>query len=176
VLIIDVIDMNSKFKSLQLSKSAFKKKIIILIAGGFGLGCSPVASGTAGALLGIVLVLGIGQLSVIWQIIVAALLCLAAVPVCDIAEKHFNTKDDSRIVADEYLTFPLCMIGLPVTLPVLIMAFIVNRIMDIIKPFPANKFQELSGGLGITADDVTSSLYSLALNHFLFWTILPILL
>jgi len=139
------------------------------------LGLSPIASGTTGTLLGIPLIFCLATVwsgPVIWQICWGAVLAAVAVPLCDLAEKHFKRKDDGRIVADEYLTFPICMLGLPICIPVLVMAFLTNRFLDIIKPPPARRLQDLPGGLGIVADDVVSCLYSLALNHLGFWLLI----
>jgi len=47
-------------------------------------------------------------------------------------------------------------------------AFVVNRLMDIVKIPPARQAQFLYGGWGIVLDDVISSLYALALNHVIF--------
>ena len=143
------------------------KRLIVLVATGFGLGYSPVASGTVGSLLGVLIVLALAPLPLGIQIAVAAALSLAAIPITDLAEKHFGKKDDGRIVADEYLTFPLCTLGLPwLSHPwLLAVAFVVNRVLDIVKPPPARQAQALRGGWGITVDDIVSSLYALALNH-----------
>lgn len=147
------------------------KYALLSAATGFGLGLSPFASGTAGALLGIPLMFCLSSLwtgNITWQICCCVVLAALAIPICDAAEKHFRRKDDRRIVADEYLTFPVGLIGLPICMPSLALAFITNRILDILKPPPANWAQKLPGGLGIVADDVISALYSLALNHIFF--------
>jgi phosphatidylglycerophosphatase A len=145
----------------------------MLLATGFGLGYSPVASGTVGSLLGVLIVLaenGLG-LSVGWQIVSAAILALVSIPICDVAEKSFPKKDDGRIVADEYLTFPICMLGLPCQPWVVAMAFLSCRVLDIVKPPPARQIQAVPGGLGVALDDIVSSLYALAVNHALFWAV-----
>ena len=149
------------------------KKLVLILATGFGLGWSPVASGTTGSLPGVLIALALSPLSVVWQSVIAAALALAAIPLCDAAEHHFGRKDDGRVVADEYLTFAICLIGIPWTLHpwFLGVAFVVCRVMDIIKPPPASQAQNLSGGLGIVADDVASSLYALLINH-LIWRFL----
>ena len=143
------------------------KKIIVLIASGFGLGLSPWASGTVGSLPGLVIVLLVAPLSLPWQTLLAVGLALAAIPVCSVAENYYGKKDDHRIVADEYMTFPICVLGLPwLAHPWLLgVAFVTNRILDIVKPPPARQAQALPGGFGIVLDDVASSLYALALNH-----------
>ena len=144
------------------------KKFIVLFATGFGLGYSPVASGTIGTIPGVLISVLLASSSLAWQIIAVILLALIAVPVCSLAEKYFGIKDDHHIVADEFLTFPICMLGLPPEPWLLAIAFLTNRLFDIIKPPPARQLQVLPGGLGITIDDVISSLYSLLANHIIY--------
>jgi phosphatidylglycerophosphatase A len=157
-------------------QNSFKDRIVFALATGFGLGLSPIASGTVGTLWGVLLVLVLFPvLSLGGQVAVAVVLALLSYPVCDAAEKMFDKKDDGRIVADEYLTFPLCMIGLPVAWHVwwvVPMAFLTCRACDIIKPPPAAQSQRLKGGIGVATDDVIASLYSLLINHALYYAIL----
>jgi len=146
------------------------KRLGVLLATGFGLGFSPIASGTVGSLLGVAIVVAMVSLSWQWHALVAAILAIAAIPICEWAEDHFGTKDDGRIVADEYLTFPLCVIGLPWMEHywLLGVAFVTARILDIIKPAPARQIQAMHGGLGIVLDDVIASLYALGVNWAIF--------
>ena len=150
----------------------FTHRLCLLLATGFNLGRIPIASGTFGSLLGIPIVLAFALIPLhwAWQVPVCAALVACAVPVCDVAERILGKKDDGRIVADEYLTFPICMIGLPWPehLWLLPVAFVVCRAMDIVKPFPAHRLQRLRGGLGITIDDVIASLYALGINWAIF--------
>jgi phosphatidylglycerophosphatase A len=155
----------------------FINQIAVFIATGFGLGRSPFAPGTVGTLPGLLIVAAVWPMGLAWQLAAAVLLPLLAVPVCDMAERQFGTKDDRRIVADEYLTFPIAMIALPLTPWVVAVAFVSSRVFDIVKPPPARGLQRLHGGLGIVIDDVLASLYSLAFNHivyrFVTHTLLP---
>ena len=151
-----------------------KKTLTKMLATGFGLGYSPVASGTVGTIPGIVIAYllfsGVaGDIGLMVQVCIVIALTAVAVPICDRAEDLFRKKDDGRIVADEYLTFPICLLGLPWEPWVVAMAFVTCRLMDILKPPPAHGLQSLKGGFGIVVDDVVASLYSLALNHLLFW-------
>lgn len=147
------------------------QKILLLFATGFGLGFSPVASGTTGSLPGLLLAAAISPLQWWWQAAIGVVLTAIAVPICQAAEDHYGSTDDRRIVADEYLTFPLCLIGIPWTshLWLLPVAFVINRVLDIIKPPPARQSQALHGGLGIVMDDLITSLYSLGLMHLIWW-------
>jgi phosphatidylglycerophosphatase A len=147
------------------------RAFLAFAASGFGLGYSPVAPGTVGALPGIALALAASRLDLGLQIAAAAALAALAIPICDVAEKHYGKKDDRRIVADEYLTFPLCTIGLPATPLVYAVAFVVSRACDIVKPPPARGLQRITGGLGVAIDDIIASLYALALNHLALWVL-----
>ena len=161
-----------------MSSRSILQRITLAVATGFGLGRAPVASGTFGALLGLPLALGFTVLDrhLYWQIGLCAALSLLAVPVCDAAERFFGEKDDGRIVADEYLTLPICVIGLPIVrmmrggqvmqgLILLGTAFVLSRVCDILKPTPARQLQRVRGGLGIVIDDVFASFYALILTY-----------
>lgn len=151
-------------------------RFTLLVATWFGLGYAPIASGTFGALPGALLAYAVAYVSlhsglaplwqVAWQVVFALVLSGLAIPVCDAAERLLGKKDDGRIVADETLTFPVCTLGLPlVAAPwMLAVAFVVNRVCDIVKPPPARRLQDLHGGLGIVIDDFIACLYALAIN------------
>jgi phosphatidylglycerophosphatase A len=151
-------------------------RLAVWLATGFGLGKAPFASGTVGSLPGLALAFALAPLAsspwgIAAQAAVALGLAALAVPICGRAEALFGRKDDGRIVADEYLCFPLAAIGLPlVKYPwLLAVVFVVVRALDVIKPPPANGSQRWRGGLGIVADDFISNLYALAVCHGLSW-------
>lgn len=154
------------------------KRIAVFFATGFGLGYSPVMSGTVGSIPGVAIAWGLLYLPWYWQAAIAVFLALLAMPICDGAESVFKKKDDGRIVADEYLTFPLCVIGLQGALAEApwfwAVCFVVNRVLDIVKPPPARGIQSVRGGPGIVLDDIVSSLYALAVNHGLWWLYLKL--
>lgn len=142
------------------------KRFVVWIANGFGLGRSPVAPGTTGSLPGVALAWWINtHLAWPWQAAVALALTALAVPICDVAEKHYGKKDDRRICADEWMLFPLCVIGLPAHPLAWAMAFCSARAFDILKLWPAHGLQRITGGLGIVIDDFFAMLYALAANH-----------
>jgi phosphatidylglycerophosphatase A len=150
------------------------------LATGCGLGFCPVAPGTAGTLPGILLVLlmrwalaagGLaGGVALAVEVVACVVFILIAIPICQGGENFFKKKDDGRICADEYLTFPLTLLALPLTPVTLVMAFLTHRFFDILKPPPARGLQRLTGGLGIVIDDVFASIYALAANHLL-WSV-----
>lgn len=64
---------------------------------------------------------------------------------------------------DEVAGMILSVLTLPRTVGVLLAAFVLFRIFDIWKPFPARQSQSLAGGLGVMIDDVIAGLYALLL-------------
>ena len=162
---------------LTLPGSGFWQKMSVFVATGFGLGlAAPVAPGTVGSLPGVVLALWLTQQHLPLQILAGLGLTLLAVPLCDVAERVLGKKDDGRICADEWMLFPICVIGLPLLqhLWLIPLCFVVARVCDIIKPPPARQLQELHGGVGIVIDDFFASLYALAINHAVFWAVMRV--
>ena len=148
------------------------KKFCVFVASGFGIGLvAPFAPGTFGSLPGVALAYATTALPLWLQIPVCTALAILAIPFCDVAEKALGIKDDGRITADEWMLYPLALIGIPVgDLPWYAMAafFLVIRAIDIVKPPPARQLQAIHGGFGIVIDDFFANLYSLALNWALY--------
>lgn len=150
------------------------EKFMTWVATGFGLGMiAPIAPGTVGSIPGVLLSCWTTTFPVLLQIIVCLGLTFLAVPFCDVAERVLQKKDDGRICADEWMLFPTAVIGLPILekLWLLPICFVVARIVDVIKPPPARKLQEIPGGKGIVIDDFFASLYSLAINWGIYYLI-----
>lgn len=129
------------------------------LASGFGLGLSPVAPGTVGSLLGIPLAWWLLSRPLVQQSTIMAVLLALAVPVCHVAAQHYAGLDHGSIVADEYLAFPLAVIGLKAARHPLVMtlAFVVYRFFDSIKPPPIHMVEYVHGGFGIVLDDVIAA-------------------
>ncbi len=75
------------------------------------------------------------------------------------AEKFFG-KDNRKIIIDESCGMLISFLFLPKRLFLYILAFVIFRFLDIIKPPPVRMCEELKGGLGITLDDVVSGIYA----------------
>ena len=144
------------------------KNLIKWVAIGFGTGLSPVMPGTVGTLLGLPLAWGVMHLPTIWcKIGTCLVLTLISIPICGIAEKIIGGKDPGCIVADEYLTLPITVVGLSSPWA-LLSGFVLHRIFDITKPPPIKQLQDIHGGFGITIDDFLAALIALGLNHLIF--------
>lgn len=144
------------------------KQFIKWIAVGFGTGWSPIMPGTVGTLVGLPMAWGIMFLeNVPLQVVLCVLMTLLAIPICGMAERVIGGKDPGCIVADEYLTLPITVIGLSNPWA-LLSGFVFHRIFDITKPPPIKQLQHIHGGFGIVVDDFLAALIALGLNHILF--------
>ena len=142
------------------------------MASGFGLGLvAPFAPGTFGSLPGVALAYAVCALPPWLQIVACLGFAFAAIPICDVAERALGIKDDGRITADEWMLFPIALVGIPLNaLPwwSMVVFFCVVRIVDIVKPWPCRRLQAIPGGRGIVIDDFVANLYSLAVNWVIF--------
>ena len=144
---------------------------IKILATGFGSGLAPLAPGTAGTLVGIPLYWVFSVLPwPIWLITVLAFTCLAWY-VSDEAEKLFGRKDAQCIVIDEIAGLQWTLFLVVPTVPHIALGFVLFRLFDIVKPFPARLFQEkLPGGCGVVADDLAAGVYgNLVLQALIHW-------
>ena len=151
------------------------KRFCVFVASGFGLGLvAPFAPGTLGSLPGVALAYAVCALPLWLQIVACLGFALLAIPFCDVAEKALGIKDDGRITADEWMLYPIALVGIPLaSLPwwSMVVFFCVIRIVDIVKPWPARQLQSVHGGLGIVVDDFFANLYSLAVNWLIVATL-----
>jgi phosphatidylglycerophosphatase A len=127
------------------------------------VGRAPLAPGTVASALTAV-VLWLLQLST--PALLALLIVVTAFGTwaAEEAERALGSgKDPGAIVVDEVAGMLLSVLTVPLSLPVLLVAFLLFRVFDVVKPFPANVSQRLHGGLGVMIDDLIAGLYALAL-------------
>jgi phosphatidylglycerophosphatase A len=131
-----------------------------LLATGLGAGYSPFAPGTVGTLVGIPCYLVFSGLTWPLQFLSVVAFTFLAVHYAGKAEDLFAVKDSPRIVIDEIVGFQWALIFIAPTWTHIGLGFLFFRFFDIVKPFPANVFQDrLPGGWGIVADDVMAGIY-----------------
>ncbi|NLX52840.1 MAG: phosphatidylglycerophosphatase A [Deltaproteobacteria bacterium] len=141
--------------------------MIKILATGFGAGLSPVAPGTAGTLVGMLVCLASAPLPGLWRFFFVVAISAASIYVAQRAEALYGKTDDQRIVIDEIAGFQVAMLPVSITGLHLCVAFVLFRIFDIWKPFPLDRFQKFKGGWGVVADDLGAGVYA-GLLLFLF--------
>ena len=80
-------------------------------------------------------------------------------------------KDPSECTIDEIVGTWISLLFLPKEIIWTLIAFVIWRVMDILKPYPAGKMESIKGGPGIMLDDVVSALYTLILVHIIFFSV-----
>jgi phosphatidylglycerophosphatase A len=133
--------------------------IALALATALGTGYVPVAPGTFGSAAGLV----------VWWFLPSSVAVQAAAIVIvfalgawsgTVAERHFKGTDPGPVVLDEVLGMLITLFLNPVGWSGAIIGFLLFRVADIIKPYPANKLEALHGGVGIMADDAMAAVYS----------------
>lgn len=133
-----------------------------------GAGYLPLIPGTAGSALGLGLVAALGHMR-LTRLGLTATLAAAAVVIfiagvwaAGAAEKFFGRKDPGQAVIDELVGQIITFLSrAAASWKWLLVGFLVFRVFDIIKPFPARRAEKLPGGWGIMLDDVVAGAYGL---------------
>ena len=159
-----------------------KNQFILWLAQGFGVGRIPFAPGTFGSFVGL-LWMSVLLIPRSFEFYVGGMFAgfSLSVWICGEAETILKQKDPGSIVLDEIVAIPLCFvwvigiaraqggalpamedfwrldgsIGLLWTLAV----FAAFRLFDVWKPWPVRQSQHLSGGWGVTVDDLLAAVY-----------------
>ena len=130
------------------------------VATGLGSGYSPVAPGTAGSLVGLLLFWPLQRLPLLWQVTAIGLLFGAGVLCSAHVVRQIGDPDPGIVVVDEVVGMWVSLLWLPFTWATAVAAFLIFRAMDIFKPYPARDLESLPGGWGIMADDLMAGIYA----------------
>ena len=133
-----------------------------LIVSGFGMGFSPIAPGTMGAIGALVpAILILNYLSSPYLIIacLSVIFTILGIIGCDKLRYQWG-KDPSRIVVDEMVGMWISLMWIGRGWIPLFAAFILFRFFDIKKPLGIHKSEQLPGGLGVMADDILAGIYT----------------
>jgi phosphatidylglycerophosphatase A len=133
--------------------------LALVVATGFGTGYVPFAPGTFGSALGLLVWLATPASGLVQTALIVALFAVGSWA-GGIAERHFGGTDPGPIVIDEVMGMLISLFMVPVGWPGAIGAFFLFRLFDVIKPYPANRFEALHGGVGVMADDAMAAIYA----------------
>jgi phosphatidylglycerophosphatase A len=132
------------------------------------------APGTVGTVAGLVwFTLFFFQAGPLGFMILGGLSIWVAVVFCGEAEVRLGKVDPSEVVLDEFVAVPFCFLGLQPylwegrTWAVVLAAFLLFRLFDILKPFGISRLQKLQGGAGVVADDLAAALATCICLHLL---------
>jgi phosphatidylglycerophosphatase A len=135
-------------------------RLALFLATAGYVGFVPVAPGTAGSAAGLVVYAAMRaahsaqvELAVIAAVLAIGIWAAGAV-------ERMLGKDPGPVVIDEVLGMLVTLALLDVTLPGALIGFLLFRIFDVAKPFPAGRLEHLHGGSGIMLDDAMAGIYA----------------
>ncbi|CAN5694867.1 MAG: phosphatidylglycerophosphatase A [Pyrinomonadaceae bacterium] len=171
--------------SLPRAERSAKDYLALAIAT-CGVGYLPIAPGTWGSLVGVgiyllwqFLTLRLIQLIFLpsslvrflsWPIFIAVqlvlitLITLVGIWAASRTEELLGRKDPGKVVIDEVAGQLIALLPLVPRLDPgwlgILSAFLLFRLFDIVKPYPARRLEGLESGLGIMADDIVAGAYA----------------
>ena len=153
----------------NLARTVFTDPVHLL-AFGFGTGLSPVAPGTVGSLVGVLLAWLTLDMGLPLQVGVAAAISLSGIWICGESARRIGVHDHGGIVWDEIAGMYITLLAAPPTVAGWILGFVLFRFFDIVKPWPIRDLDHrLGGGTGIMLDDLVAALYAAFLLALYRW-------
>ncbi|TNE62118.1 MAG: phosphatidylglycerophosphatase A [Bacteroidetes bacterium] len=139
------------------------KKFYKVLLTGFGAGWMPVAPGTWGAGLALVLAWPIAywfpqNLVVMLVVLILAGTWLGAQGSAIVADEW--GKDPSQTVLDEMVGMWISLLVIPFAWPWWLAAFLLFRLFDIFKPLGIRQLESVGKGWGVMLDDVLAGIYT----------------
>ncbi len=139
------------------------ERCVLAIGTGFGSGFIRPFSASWGSLVGFAYAFALLQVGNLPAMLTIGLLVLAlSIPVAGKCAQLIGEHDPKCVVIDEIACAPLAVwpaLFCPMSPLLWLLAFVVYRVADLVKPFPARRLEKLPGGWGIVLDDVASSLW-----------------
>jgi phosphatidylglycerophosphatase A len=148
------------------------RRIGVFIATCAYVGYAPVAPGTFGSAIGLA-VFYVVRHQRSTTVEVAAIVALAAVGLWSAteAEHHFGGIDPGPVVFDEVVGMLITLAFIPVNMAGAIVAFLIFRFLDVVKPWPARRLEQLPGGFGVVLDDMMAGVY----GNVMMWGLVSLL-
>ena len=137
----------------QLNKNFFW----IFLSSGALIGFLPPCPGTFGSLEGLIIFWFLKNLSLINQLFLILGIIIIGIISSDWVSKFLKAKDPDFVIIDEIAGMWIGVLGKN-TLIEFVLAFIIFRIVDIKKPYPLKKFENLPYGWGIMIDDIIAGI------------------
>lgn len=182
----DLIHISAAVEVKELARESSKKKnpldYFALAVTTFGVGYIPLAPGTWGSAVGVLIYVlfewtvvksgayfsggGMPQAQInAWNYAVISILfvlfCLLGIWSSSRATRLFKNKDPQQAVVDEVIGQLIVFLFIPFTTSwkFILLGFLLFRLFDIWKPYPIDSLQNLPVGIGVCADDILAGVY-----------------
>lgn len=146
-------------------------RVALFVATAGYSGYFPIAPGTVGSAVGVVLWWGmrLAGAGAATELLVAALLLVVGAACATAAERHLGTTDPGPVVIDEVMGTLVTLIAAPYSVTAALTGFLIFRVFDIVKPPPARQLERAHGGWGIMLDDLAAAVYAWLTLQALGW-------
>jgi len=135
-------------------------RMALVLSVWFGSGLVPIATGTAGSIAAIPLIVLSWSMAIPFRMVLLGFLIAAAIWASSRSQELLGRKDPSEVVIDEVAGYLLSVFLFSASVLNLVAGFLLFRFFDILKPFPVNSLESLKGGIGVVADDLMAGLYA----------------
>lgn len=143
------------------------KYLARVISTGCGAGYFPIAPGTMGAVVMLIIYWLIPPLTTFQLLLLILGLMVVGIYSASVTEREVKAKsgavagsDPGIVVIDEIIGMLIALIAIPKSMRYLIATFLLFRLFDITKPFPVRRIEKLPSGWGIVLDDVLAGIYA----------------
>lgn len=181
-----ITETSARIEKNELVEEEIKHKTVLdyiaLFFTTFGVGYIPIAPGTFGSIVGVLIYLAVAlfeahsgiilsdsgwrleQISALFfavNLCLLTLFCLLGIWACNRAVLIFKDKDPQKAVVDEVLGQLIVFLFIPfgVHWHFILAGFLLFRLFDIWKPYPIDSLQNLPAGIGVCADDFVAGIY-----------------
>lgn len=146
------------------------RTLALVFGTGFGAGFFPIAPGTVGSAVGIVIYIILVKLRVLsasnwpgWLAVLAVVFACGWLAAWNLERRYGS--DNRRIVVDEIWGMLISLAFLPPRLGYAVAGFFLFRLFDIVKPFPGRRAEHAGPGIGVMLDDGVAGIYALVVLH-----------
>lgn len=125
------------------------------------IGFSPIAPGTVGSAAGLLLYVVCRSLGIpYFELPLIVGLFAVGVVAAGSAERELGGVDPGPVVIDEVMGMLITFFLIPVGWRGMLLGFLLFRVLDVVKPYPAQQMERFHGGLGVMADDAMAAIYA----------------
>ncbi|MCX5693672.1 MAG: phosphatidylglycerophosphatase A [Candidatus Omnitrophica bacterium] len=126
----------------------------------FFVGYLPLIPGTFGSIAGVGLFYLLKNVTTVIYFSVIFVIIILGLFVCGRMERLLNKKDPGCIVIDEVAGMLISFIFIPYDFKLIFLGFLIFRILDTLKPYPAGRLQNCHGSVGVMGDDLVAGIYT----------------
>ncbi len=153
---------------MLIPRRSVSDRVLVTVGAMGPLGFLPASGTVTVAAVGLPLFWATRGISLSIYLPTLAAFTLAAVWIHQRGDRVLGEKDSRILVWDEVVGFMVAVIGVPFTWKIALLAFLLERALDIFKFWPARLVEDhWPGGWGVVGDDVVAGLYTLGILHAL---------